>query len=217
VDNRAQGGPWLCRNRGKLGAIADAGHRAPDGRRRLSEPALSTSQRLPPSVGCGYGTAGAAARTTRAGTDAPCCRSGCDLCHTGTESLLTVGRGLSLRHVPLAASSPAGDAHYRCASSTLSSRGRVGRCATAVLRWYIPRSTSVSRSGERDSGQGCAPEDMRSTTARLRICQLGTGCRGRGRVKSFFELLGKAMQSTGMTLRLCLLMLVAAYVISQLK
>jgi hypothetical protein len=38
-------------------------------------------------------------------------------------------------------------------------------------------------------------------------------------VKAFFELLGKAMQSTGMTLRLCLLMLVAAtaYVISQLK
>jgi hypothetical protein len=38
-------------------------------------------------------------------------------------------------------------------------------------------------------------------------------------VKSFFELLGKAMQSTGMTLRLCLLMLIpaAAYVISQLK
>lgn len=42
------------------------------------------------------------------------------------------------------------------------------------------------------------------------------GCRG---VKSFFELLGKAMQSTSMTLRLCLLMLVAAgaLVISQLK
>jgi hypothetical protein len=38
-------------------------------------------------------------------------------------------------------------------------------------------------------------------------------------VKAFFELLGKAMQNTGMTLRLCLLMLVAgaAYVISQLK
>jgi hypothetical protein len=38
-------------------------------------------------------------------------------------------------------------------------------------------------------------------------------------VKSFFDLLGKAMQSTGTTLRLCLLMLVpaAAYVISQLR
>jgi hypothetical protein len=38
-------------------------------------------------------------------------------------------------------------------------------------------------------------------------------------VKPFFELLGKAMQSTSMTLRLCLLMLVAAaaYVIGQLK
>jgi hypothetical protein len=38
-------------------------------------------------------------------------------------------------------------------------------------------------------------------------------------VKSFFELLGKAMQSTGMTLRLCLLMIVAAaaFAISQLK
>lgn len=38
-------------------------------------------------------------------------------------------------------------------------------------------------------------------------------------MKSFFELLGKAMQSTGMTLRLCLLMLVAAaaYAISHLK
>jgi len=37
-------------------------------------------------------------------------------------------------------------------------------------------------------------------------------------VKSFFELLGKAMQSTGMTVRLCLLMLVAAlaYLISRL-
>lgn len=37
------------------------------------------------------------------------------------------------------------------------------------------------------------------------------------RVKSFFELLGKAMQSTGMTLRLCLLVLVVAvaYLISQ--
>jgi hypothetical protein len=29
-------------------------------------------------------------------------------------------------------------------------------------------------------------------------------------VRSFFELLGKAMKSNGMTLRLCLLMLVAA-------
>jgi hypothetical protein len=38
-------------------------------------------------------------------------------------------------------------------------------------------------------------------------------------VKAFFELLGKAMQSTGTTLRLCLLMLVpaAAYVVSRLK
>ncbi|MBA8926893.1 hypothetical protein BC739_004099 [Kutzneria viridogrisea] len=38
-------------------------------------------------------------------------------------------------------------------------------------------------------------------------------------MKSFFELLGKAMQNTGTTLRLCLLMLVpiAAYVITQLK
>ena len=38
-------------------------------------------------------------------------------------------------------------------------------------------------------------------------------------VKSFFELLGKAMQTNGMTLRLCLLMLVAAaaYFISQLR
>lgn len=39
-------------------------------------------------------------------------------------------------------------------------------------------------------------------------------------MKSFFELLGKAMQSTGMTLRLSLLMFVAtgsAYVISQLR
>ena len=38
-------------------------------------------------------------------------------------------------------------------------------------------------------------------------------------VKSFFELLGKAMQTTGMTLRLCLLMLVAAaaYFIMQLR
>jgi hypothetical protein len=38
-------------------------------------------------------------------------------------------------------------------------------------------------------------------------------------MKSFFELLGKAMQNTGTTLRLCLLMLVAAaaYFISQLR
>jgi hypothetical protein len=40
-------------------------------------------------------------------------------------------------------------------------------------------------------------------------------------VKSFFELLGKAMQSTGMTVRLCLMMLVLAavyaYVIGHLK
>ena len=38
-------------------------------------------------------------------------------------------------------------------------------------------------------------------------------------MKSFFELLGKAMQTTGMTLRLCLLMLVAAaaYFIMQLR
>ena len=38
-------------------------------------------------------------------------------------------------------------------------------------------------------------------------------------VKSFFELLSKAMQTNGMTLRLCLLMLVAAaaYFISQLR
>jgi hypothetical protein len=38
-------------------------------------------------------------------------------------------------------------------------------------------------------------------------------------VKSFFELLGKAMQTNGMTLRLCLLMLVAAaaYLIIQLR
>ncbi len=37
-------------------------------------------------------------------------------------------------------------------------------------------------------------------------------------MKSFFELLGKAMQSNGTTLRLCLLMLVAAtaYFISRL-
>lgn len=40
---------------------------------------------------------------------------------------------------------------------------------------------------------------------------------GEDQVKAFFELLAKAMQSNGMTLRLCLLMLVAAaaYVISQ--
>jgi hypothetical protein len=38
-------------------------------------------------------------------------------------------------------------------------------------------------------------------------------------MKEFFDLLGKAMQSTGTTLRLCLLMLVpaTAYVISRLK
>ncbi|SED43590.1 hypothetical protein SAMN05428943_3613 [Streptomyces sp. 2314.4] len=39
-------------------------------------------------------------------------------------------------------------------------------------------------------------------------------------MKAFFELLGKAMQSTGMTLRLCLLMVVAsavAYTIGQLQ
>jgi hypothetical protein len=38
-------------------------------------------------------------------------------------------------------------------------------------------------------------------------------------VKSFFELLGKAMQTNGMTLRLCLLMLAAAaaYFIIQLR
>ncbi|ONK09960.1 hypothetical protein STBA_06640 [Streptomyces sp. MP131-18] len=38
-------------------------------------------------------------------------------------------------------------------------------------------------------------------------------------MKALIELLGKAMQSTGMTLRLCLLMLAAAaaYVISQLQ
>ena len=38
-------------------------------------------------------------------------------------------------------------------------------------------------------------------------------------MKAFFELLGKAMQSTGMTVRLCLLMLIpaAAYVVSRLK
>jgi hypothetical protein len=38
-------------------------------------------------------------------------------------------------------------------------------------------------------------------------------------VKSFFELLGMAMQSTSMTLRLCLLMVIAAaaYAISQLR
>jgi hypothetical protein len=38
-------------------------------------------------------------------------------------------------------------------------------------------------------------------------------------MKSFFELLGKAMQDNGTTLRLCLLMLVAAaaYFISQLR
>lgn len=87
-------------------------------------------------------------------------------------------------------------------------------CATAVDHCYIPpRSTSVSRSGERDGGQGCG---QRVCAVWLRIYQLGTEAGGR-RVKSFFELLGKAMQSTGMTLRLCMLMLVAAYVISQLK
>jgi hypothetical protein len=38
-------------------------------------------------------------------------------------------------------------------------------------------------------------------------------------MKAFFDLLGKAMQNTGTTLRLCLLMLVpaAAYVMSRLK
>ena len=38
-------------------------------------------------------------------------------------------------------------------------------------------------------------------------------------MKAFIDLLAKAMQSTGTTLRLCLLMLVAAvaYAISQLK
>jgi hypothetical protein len=38
-------------------------------------------------------------------------------------------------------------------------------------------------------------------------------------MKAFFDLLGKAMQNTATTLRLCLLMLVpaAAYVMSRLK
>lgn len=38
-------------------------------------------------------------------------------------------------------------------------------------------------------------------------------------MKAFFDLLGKAMQNTGTTLRLCLLMVVpaAAYVINGLK
>jgi hypothetical protein len=45
------------------------------------------------------------------------------------------------------------------------------------------------------------------------------GRRGSKEMKEFFDLLGKAMQSTGTTLRLCLLMLVpaTAYVISRLK
>ncbi|WP_459751586.1 hypothetical protein [Streptomyces sennicomposti] len=40
-----------------------------------------------------------------------------------------------------------------------------------------------------------------------------------GAMKAFIELLGKAMQSTGATLRLCLLITVSAgaYVISQVK
>ena len=40
--------------------------------------------------------------------------------------------------------------------------------------------------------------------------QVRNECRGHSEVKSFFELLGKAMQSTGTTLRLCLLVLVIA-------
>lgn len=60
---------------------------------------------------------------------------------------------------------------------------------------------------------------MRGCAALLRTYPIESG-RGHHRVKSFFELLGKAMQSTGMTLRLCLLMVVAsaaAYTISQLQ
>ncbi|MGC0419226.1 hypothetical protein [Embleya sp. AB8] len=54
---------------------------------------------------------------------------------------------------------------------------------------------------------------MRSTTAHKKEA------RGPRTMKAFFDLLGKAMQSTGTTLRLCLLMFVpaAAYVISRLK
>ena len=53
----------------------------------------------------------------------------------------------------------------------------------------------------------------------LRNLRLKGVGRERRTVKSFFELLGTAMRSTSMTLRLCLLMLVAAaaYFISQLK
>lgn len=57
---------------------------------------------------------------------------------------------------------------------------------------------------------------MRSATARKIVRDRG---RRHRRVKSFFALLEKAMEKTGTTLRLCLLMLVAAaaYLISQLK
>ena len=107
-------------------------------------------------------------------------------------------------------------AHYRCARYASGERGPTGaRRLSAITAKFTPFA-SVSRSGRATTAEvavrGCC-------AALLRNYRFKVEGRRHRRVKSFFELLGKAMQSTGMTLRLCLLMLIpaAAYVISQLK
>lgn len=71
-------------------------------------------------------------------------------------------------------------------------------------------STAPSRHGAESMSQGRALVALLVRKRRFR-----KDCS----VKSFFELLGKAMQSTSMTLRLCLLMVVAgaAFFLSQVK
>lgn len=53
-------------------------------------------------------------------------------------------------------------------------------------------------------------DELKSVYCAVTLRSLGGKRAGSSAVKAFFELLGKAMESTGMTLRLSLLMLVAA-------
>jgi hypothetical protein len=107
-------------------------------------------------------------------------------------------------------------AQHRCAPSLIIQQGRrAGTLAPSIganFHFVQPLSPDLVRALVTE----VEVSTVRSITAQISAKGWGQGHR---KVKSLFELLGKAMQSTGTTLRLCLLMLVAAaaYVISQLK
>jgi len=108
-------------------------------------------------------------------------------------------------------------AQHRCAQTGSSKGGEASATHPSLLTARFPINPDpVQGSAQPSCGQS---SDCRLCAVLLRTHSTEKS-RGQHRVKSFFELLGKAMQSTGMTLRLCLLMAVAsaaAYAISQLQ